>query len=190
MTDKTLFLSIIFILAISLSSWLMLRNNSNLTASQPSTENMTAFMRNVHYVNYNLDGQIHSKLSADQLTYYSKNSHAYFQNPKMQIYSKQSPSWFISAQFGKSKQGLQKVSLWNTVIIHPPTTNHKATTTIKTSKITIYPHQSRALTQRSVTIIRPGIIIQGKGLEANFKTGITKILADARSTVTPQPHYH
>jgi lipopolysaccharide export system protein LptC len=185
MTKKILSLHVIFILAIISSVWLMLHNDSDFTSNQTLKNNMSAFMKDVHYVDYNRDGHIHSKLSADQLIYYSKNSNAYFTNPKIQIYSKQLPSWFISADFGKSKKDLQTIYFWKHVIIHPPSQNH-VITTVKTSKMVIYPHQSRAFTKSPVTIVQPGAMIQGVGLEANFKTGVSKILADSRGTYDPK----
>src|SRR3990167_3141447 len=179
--NKNIWLSLVLIVVTCLSTILMLHSNPHrkslpmVLAHEPDS-----FMQDVSYYEYDSHGALHSHLSTPKIIHYSNKNAAQFEKPNVMVYTDKHIPWYISAEHGKSKQGVDWVYLWENVVIHQPEAPNNPQTTIKTSAITFYPMKSYAETYRDVTITRPGSIVQAKGMTADFKKGIITLLSHSR----------
>lgn len=180
MNQKVFWLSLILLVAVGVSTGLMLLGSPQHRLIHKKKKTMDAFMVNVIYVQYNEQGLVHSRLVSSTMDHYAENNTAYFTDPKILIYTQHRIPWHISALYGKSRHGTQWVYLWNKVKLHQPQLPQHPETTITTSALTVYPSTSRATTKRAVTITRPGSVIKGIGVKADFKTGIMQLLSHSR----------
>lgn len=143
------------------------------------------YMTNATYQDYNSQGELHALLNTPKMTHYPDNDTTQFLAPDVMMYTSQQVPWHITAEHGQSKQGTEKVLLWGNVIIHQPYRPGFPETTIKTSQITVYPDEQYAHTKKAVTIKRPGSTTDAIGLDADFKTGIFKLLSNSRGRYEP-----
>ena len=139
-----------------------------------------AFMRKVNYYQYSDEGNLHSHLVSPFIVQFSYKNSSYFISPHCLIYTSQHVPWIISADRGKSQNGIEWIYLWGHVKIHEPTQATKIKTTITTRNITIFPYRSFAQTDQPVTIVRPNSLIKAIGMTADLKTGIIHLLSHAR----------
>ncbi|MCB1826909.1 MAG: LPS export ABC transporter periplasmic protein LptC, partial [Coxiellaceae bacterium] len=181
MNRKTLWFSLILLLGAGLSIFLMIAREHQTEKTKP-TGGVNAFMVQAKYVDYDKDGALHSQLEANQMKHYVKQDTSLFTKPKILIYTEDRTPWYITSDYGKSQNGTKKVLLYSNVTLYqPPKPNHPETT-ITTSELTVYPKRSFAETDKKVKIKRPGTVIHGKGIEANLKTGIVRLLTQSRGT--------
>lgn len=184
MQKKTLSFSLILLIGASLSIWLMLmRDAKSTTTKQPNAVN--AFMTNPVYIEYNKQGQIHSKLNAKKMQHYEKDDTSIFTKPRVLIYTDDHIPWYIRSHYGKSMHGTKEVLLYDRVkLFQPQQTNHPKTTII-TSDLMIHPDKSLATTNKKVTVKQPGTVIKGKGIRANFKKSIFRLISQSNGVYTP-----
>lgn len=139
-----------------------------------------AFMREVNYYQYNDEGNLHSHLVSPFIVQFPYKNSSYFISPHYLIYTSQHVSWTISADRGKSQNGIERIYLWGHVEIHEPAHATKTETIITTRNITIFPYRSFARTDQPVTIVRPNSLIKATGMTADLKKGIIHLLSHAQ----------
>ena len=169
-------------LAASISMLFMLDRENHQKRRLTKPNGINAFMTNVTYIQFDQLGQLHSRLHTPDMEHYVKHDASFFSKPKILIYTADRIPWYITSNYGRSQNGTGKVYLWGNVVLHQPQRENHPETTILTSAITIYPKRYFAVTDRKVTVRRPGSIIKGKGVTANFKTGIIKLLTHSQGT--------
>ena len=185
MNRKTFWLSIILIVAACISVLFMLGRNSQTGNVKTKPNGINAFMTNATYTQFNKLGQIHSRIQTPNMEHYAKNDTSFFIKPVFLIYTDDRVPWHVKSDYGKSQNGTKKVYLWGNVVLHQPQLEDHPETTILTTALTIYPKRSFAKSNQEVTIYRPGSVIKGKGVTANFKTGIIKLLTHSRGVYEP-----
>ena len=183
--NRTLWFSLILLIGAGLSMFLMVVRGQKTIAIKPSG-GINAFMIHPVYKDYNKAGQLHSKLEANEMTHYLRHDMSLFTRPKILIYTDDRIPWHIVSNYGRSQQGTQKVFLYENVILHQPQEPSHPETTIKTSELTVYPNHSFAETNKKVLINRPGTVIHGKGIEADFKKGVVTLLTKSRGVYEPE----
>jgi lipopolysaccharide export system protein LptC len=161
--------------------------NDNKQVVQTSAHATDAFMLKANYYEYDTQGQLSSHMFSPKVTHQQYMNTTQYENPEVTIYSNKSITWIITADHGKSIHGVKKVLVWGHVkFVQPELTGREPTTTIiTTSSATLYPQKSFAETKQRVTITRPNAKITGKGLTADFKTGIFKLLSESRGSYAP-----
>ncbi len=185
MKRKTLLLSLILVVGAALSLLLMLHGAKNKPVNKMHKQ-LDAYMNNAHFTEYNQQGQVHSTLASPNVSHYQQNSIAFFNKPNIMFYTQTRIPWHINADHGKTKQGSKQVYLWGHVVIHQPPKKGYPETTIYTTKLTVYPQKSLAKTKQNVTIKRPGTLIKGRGMTANFKTGTYQLLSQSQAFYSPK----
>ena len=185
MNRKTFWLSIILIFAACTSVIFMLIRNDQTQDIQKKTGGINAFMTNATYTQFNKLGQLHTRMQTPNMEHYTENDTSFFIKPRILIYTSNRIPWHIKSDYAKSKHGMKKVYLWGNVVLHQPQLENYPETTILTSTLTVYPKRSFAETDQEVTIHRPSSVIKGKGVTANFKTGIIKLLEQSRGVYEP-----
>jgi lipopolysaccharide export system protein LptC len=114
----------------------------------------------------------------------NKNIH-WFQTPHICIFQTDQPSWEIRAQQAKSWNGGQRIVFTKDVVVHQNSGEKTAESTFKTEKITYYPKEKKASTDRLVTFEQPGNIIQSTGMNAYLDEKRVELLHQARGTYAP-----
>ncbi len=180
--NRNFWLSLFLIIAASLSTLFMLRSTQH--ESPPPTQQLNqrpdAFMVNVDYSEYDDQGNLHSHLLTPKVIHYPNQNSAVFAQPNFMIYTSERVPWYITAEHGTSRDGINSVFLRDDVHIHQPAEPDNPETTILTTTATIHPPQSTATTDDPVTIVRPGSLVKGTGMEANLKTGVIKLFSHSQ----------
>lgn len=185
MNKKNILLTVIMLTAFITTSILALLTAKKITkfsvtrATPDTTPDF--FMANTIYTKFNSDGQINNSIKAQAITHFPTNNVYFFQKPSMVIYQPHEKPWRISANQGKSEEGKTKVFLWDQVKIVRAAGIHNMAFDITTDVLTIYPDIKFAETKLPITIVQSGSTTQAVGAEADFKTGIIKLVSKVKS---------
>lgn len=181
--NKNIALSLSLIVLACLTSALMLRNvphRGHTSKQPPSNHQPDAFMRDISYYQYDEQGRLHSHLTSPFITHYPQQNASRFLHPHYLIYTDKRVPWTITANYGKSRNGIHWVYLWGSVKVHEPQQPTEPETKITTTTLTIYPMRSFAKTNQEVTIIRQNAIIKATGMTADLKKGVLHLLSHSR----------
>lgn len=152
---------------------------------KPAKHEPDAFMTQLNYQAFNKKGKLQVHLKAPEMSHYPLDNSSQFLKPNVVMYTDGGIPWHVSADHGRSKQGSKKIYLWGHVVIHQPNRPGLPETTITTSQMTVYPDKQYAETNKDVVITRPGSKTSATGLQADFKTGIFKLLSNSRGHYAP-----
>ncbi|ACJ20670.1 LPS export ABC transporter periplasmic protein LptC [Coxiella burnetii] len=182
-------ISLLLIVAACLSTLLILRKTTS--DERPSQAQLNhrpnAFMRDVNYYQYDEGGLLHSHLVSPLITHFPYQNSFQFTRPHYLIYTDKRIPWNITANSGKSQQGIKRIYLWDHVKVHEPPQPTEPETTITTSMLTLFPERSFAKTNDPVTITRPNAVIKATGMTSNLKKGLVHLLSHSRGVYEVEP---
>lgn len=139
---------------------------------KPKKPTINSFIIHAKFIEYNQYGQVKIIITSIKVTHMQTLGITYFEKPRIIGYTEKNRTpWHIHADLAISNQSGSKIILRGHVIAHQLPTSLHAESTITTSELTVFPKEARAITEKKVTIVRPGTIITGTGLVANLKTG-------------------
>ncbi len=183
-----LWLGLFFIIGLT-SGWILLSDHQYFSHKKPTLAAdvpvLDGYMTDAHLTQYDSQGQVHSSLYTPKMTHFHQDNTSYFDHPQVIAYSAKRIPWQVTAKFGKAIHDGDQVDLWGGVLIHQSPQPKVPETLIQTEAMTVYPHQSYAVTKQSVTFTRPDAHIQSIGMEAYFKEGIFKLTSAAQGTYAP-----
>lgn len=146
------------------------------------TTTINSFIIHAKFTEYNTLGQVKTIITADRVTHFQQSGISIFEKPYIISYTEKNRTpWHIHANRAISNKSGDKIILRGHVIVHQLPTSLHAEATIKTTELTIFPKASRAVTNKAVTIIRPGTIINGTGFTANLKTGRYELRSESNA---------
>ena len=181
---KVTYLYIFLFMLICMASALILHHNKN-QKTQNTKNIIDGFASHATLTEYDEQGDIKTVLSAESATHLEPDGTTHFKKPFIITYTKDRTPWHIHADIGVSdKNGHQIIFQHHILIRELPTARHPETR-ITTDALTIVPKESRAFTDQPVTLSRPGIIIHGVGLTANFKTGEYQLRSQSKAVYQP-----
>ncbi len=189
MNSKNLILSVLLLLAL-VSSWWLIRNSFTTDTAEninlPNTPD--SYMVQAHYTHYNQQGQLLSSVSSPHLIHYPKQDTSILDKPRLEFHAANGQTWIITADHGVSKYGVKVVYLTDNVKVERIDKQTRKTMTMTTTALTAYPPQDYAETNEPVTIVQPGSVINSVGLTANLKTGDITLLSNAQGVYeSPSP---
>lgn len=180
MTSKNFLLSLILLLGLALSWWLI-RNNfeihNSIAANQPNTPDQ--YMLQMDYTRFNSLGKLQDKIYAVKIIHFQNQDSSLLTQPRLLSYTNEY-NWDITADHGTSINGNEQILLKDHVIIKRLTVADNSLMVIKTSSLTAYPYKQMALTNQPVTVEQPDSIINSVGMIANLKTGNIKFLSKTK----------
>lgn len=187
LTLKNSVISLLLILAISLSSWSIyiskkLRLLTTVDSTQPDT-----FMENIVATIINDEGKRSLIIESPKMIHYPDNDTTDIQTPHITVFRDSPEPWHINSDYAKATQGINKIFFWSNVIIHHAKDIATTTTTLKTATLTVFPHQQIAKTEDAVTLVQPETTIHAVGMMANLEEGIVKLISQARGEYVPNP---
>ena len=181
--NKNIRFSLVLIVLVCLTTTALMLHNSPHHETLPKQQldhQPNAFMREVDYYQYNDEGDLRSHLVSPFIIHFPYKNSSRFTSPHYLIYTSQHMPWTISADRGKSQNGIEWVYLWGHVKIYEPSQATKVETKITTHNITIFPCRSFAQTDQPVIIVRPDSLIKATGMTADLKKGIIHLLSHSR----------
>ena len=187
---KNIWLCLLLIIAACISTALLVHSRRH-SLHRPTHLNQKpdAFMTDASYFEYDKQGNLHSHLSTTKILHYRSKNSSRFEHPKMMVYTDQHVPWYVSADHGRSHDGVKWVYLWDHVSLHQPDRPNNPETTINTSEMTVFPTKSFAKTDQNVTIVRPGSAVEATGMHADFKRGVITLLSHSRGVYeSTKPH--
>lgn len=134
---------------------------------------------------YDEHGLLKSQLTAKKTVHFDFQNSTIMTEPRMVIYTADHNVWNIQADRGHMVDGSQVIYLKGHVVLQSPGTVTSAATTVTTSTLTYYPARSFAETNQDVTILKPGVTLSAKGMNADLKKGIMITKSKTRGTYDP-----
>ncbi len=182
---STVFISLLAV-GVIISSNHVLKSHQNLLnyVRHNSPNKPDSLMFNVHYRDYSKTGALKSKLNAPKVTHLESHDTLVITKPRGVVYCDNGNEWTFSAKHGLSLHN-ETVYLTNHAILHKIETDSPVQTTVKSSKITLYPKKSFAESDQNVTITRAGSILKGKGMTADLRRNILTSLSHSRGIYAP-----
>src|SRR3990167_10058090 len=176
---------IILFLCISVASVLILRHTKTQAPLTSQKNTVDSFILQGAFTEYNEQGLIKTKMNAITITHFQKSGATQFEKPYIVTYTENRTPWHIRADQGVSDKTGSKIILTGHVNVHELQTAQHAETTITTTELTIFPKESRAVTDKMITLSRPGTVIHGTGFIANLKTGQYQLRSESEAVYQP-----
>ncbi len=178
-TKKQLIALIILIIIGLFTTWIFFSSQHlKYGRNNPNTPN--AFMTDVYGVKMSKLGKPKSILISPKIVSYTVDNKMNIDKPFVIIHNKNEPAWHIHALHGTTFNNLKKITLQDNVHIRQIHGQNSRNITLKTSKITLFPDRSFAITHKPVTVIQPGTIVHAIGLTADLNKGYVKLLSKAQ----------
>ncbi|MDR3490752.1 MAG: LPS export ABC transporter periplasmic protein LptC [Gammaproteobacteria bacterium] len=185
LTLKNISISILLILAISLSAWSILLSNTQTSNETIDPKQLDGYMQDVTAILLNKEGMAALKLVTPKMIHYPQDDTTDIQTPRVTFFRKSPQPWFIDADFAKSTHGINEILFWSHVDIHHPSDIENPKTTLQTESLTIYPEQQIAKTDLPVTFIQPDTIVHGVGMLADLNLGTIQLLSKTQGEYGP-----
>lgn len=184
LTFKNMFISLLLMIAVCLSSWSLLSKHAKPDATiDPSLPD--AYMEDVTAITMNNFGKPTLKLITPKMIHFASNDTTNIFSPKITVYRKSPNPWLINANFAKATQGINQILFWDNVVIYHPADKDDPLTTMKTSSLTVFPNKQVATTTKPVTITQPNTTINAIGMLADLNIGIVKLLSQTKGEYVP-----
>lgn len=179
MNTKNIFITIILLSLVIITSVLTLLTAKKLTSTHiNNTNNPDFFMNNVSYIKFDQKGNIINQFSTSKITHFATNNSYFFDNPRIKMYSANEQPWDITANKGKSEYGKSRIDLWDNVQVMQAASANNQDFNITTTALTFYPDTRCAETKEPITVIQNGSIAKAIGAQADFKVDTVKLLSD------------
>lgn len=176
-------LSLIAIALTSGSLWLAHRSIPtpvNLTPKQPDS-----WMEEVTATFMNKEGLPAARIVTPRVIHYAITDKTEFLKPAITLYRNSPEPWVITSHYAETTQGIEKIFLWDNVMIHHNHDRSQSTLQFNTDSLTVFPNQEVAETNDPVTLIQPDLLVHAKGMQANLKQGTIKLLSQVQGSYRP-----
>lgn len=170
-------------LATIASCFLVLQSSTMFTPNPTLDHLPDTYLNNVTVIRMDPDtGLPTNQLQAKTLIHFPEKNSSTILEPFFTFYQVNAEPWHLSAEYGKTQDGIEKITLWNHVRLKKSPGASNDPMEINTSQVDIYPNKQFAETQKPVSGTKPGIMLQGIGMHTNFKTGNIELLAKVQGT--------
>lgn len=186
---KLIFFGVFLLVAAGFSAVLFNKQtyHTSVLTHAEETRNPDSFMTNTHYREMDANGHIHVEIIAPKIVHYAYKNSSDFVAPNMTIYKDTKISWKVTSKTGHSTNGLERIDLYDDVVIDHLLKGDKVPPmALNSSAFTIYPNRDYGETNQAVTIVKAGNTIKGIGLQANLDTGNIKLLSQVDATYDKQ----
>ncbi len=185
-TGKNVIFSLLLAIGLVASFWLasdLLTPTAKEQANQPQTPD--SFMTDVHYVDFDNQGQWQSTLDVKHMVHYSQQDTAELEQPRLISKGKDQLTWIITADRGISHNGGKMLDLHGHVVVQRFENATQKTMQLNTESLTAYPKKKYANTDQPVTITQTGSVMKAIGMTADLNTGDIKLLNQAQGVYEP-----
>jgi LPS export ABC transporter protein LptC len=123
-------------------------------------------------------GKVNMTMTASKMLHYSVHNITEFTQPLVTIYQQEQMPWIITAGHATSYQGMQKIYLWEHVVIKKNSSIDPAT--LITDKLWLFPEHKLAKTSAAVTITQPNTSLTAVGFNADLNLGTIQLLSQVK----------
>jgi lipopolysaccharide export system protein LptC len=186
MTLRNSLISLLFVIAISLSVWSILVSHDAKPTHLAAEENLPdAFMENVVATIMNKQGTPALKIVTPKMVHYANHDLTDIQKPAVTVYRNSPNPWYINSDFAEATQGISQIVFSSNVVIHHVADLANPTTTMQTTTLTVFPDKQQAKTNEAITITQPDTIVHAIGMLADMNNGTVKLLSQAKGEYVP-----
>jgi len=151
----------------------------------PSTERPDFIADNLRTTEYNQQGFVASRVSAEHMEHYASSDITHFSKPVYLIYPENGKAqWQLSADRGQLNKNTSKVILENNVVIDAIDIEEPLQS-LSTQAVTVDLTTMIGTSQEMVYITGKGFMIQGLGLHADLNSQKLSLLSQIEGTYEP-----
>ncbi len=176
-------ISLVIVIFVSLVGALLIYFESS-SNPVPTTDNFVQsdrpdfFMEDISSIKLNNDGSIHYRLTASNLSHYTKIDRTELTNPQLTLYQTGRAPWELKAKMGTLLDNGNTINLKNEVELVQKDQIKAVPTQLTTTEITIKPNEHFAVTDKPVTIHSTEGLTTAKGLKAFLNTNKIELLSE------------
>lgn len=186
MTLRNTMLSLLLILAISLSAWtILVSKNAEPKHNLTDTSLPDAFMEDITATVMNKEGTPTLKVTTPKMVHYASNDSTDIDKPVVTIYRHSPNPWLISSDHAKATEGTSQILFWQNVVLNHTADTDNPQTTMHTDTLTVFPNKKIAQTDQPITINQPDVTVHATGMMANMNDGTVKLLSKAQGEYVP-----
>jgi lipopolysaccharide export system protein LptC len=176
---KNLFITIILLAIFSTASIVALMAAKRITIANPNATNTPDFfITNAVYIKFDQNGNISDQFYTGKIAHFTDHNNYIFDNPRIRIHNPGEQPWNITADKGRSEGGKSKIYLWDNVKVTQVASQNNADFDINTNALTVFLDIKFAQTDKPITIIQGGSVLNAIGAKANFKSGTVELLSN------------
>lgn len=108
------------------------------------------------------------------------------ETPQFLVPDRHGAYWDVRAQRGLVPDDGKELRLRGQVVAISPAETPPPTR-IETEELNLFPRENRAVSSATVTLTRPGLTMQGRGMRADFDRQQVSLLSDVRTRYVPNP---
>lgn len=146
-----------------------------------------AIMTNVTITEMDVTGVPSSILVTPEMVHYEEDDSTNMTTPHMTLFSPPEPPWQVTSVYGRTSNGIDKVYLWQDVVMTRPGSKFNPPETLLTPDFTIYPKTKYGETASPVKLLQPGMEVTGVGATADLNKKEINLLADTQAIYTQTP---
>lgn len=171
--------AIIAILVAALGYW-NIAPESPLDAQQdPIDDRIDFYIVNARTVQYQSDGKLHYRMTSNKAEHIKATDITLLDQPKLNLFRGTDLPWDISSLRGEVSPGGNEVELIDKVHV-TRTDDEGRTSTLTTSRLTVFPDEEYAQTQQAVRISTANGVTTATGMKAYFNDGRVHLLSNVR----------
>lgn len=152
-------------------------------SQQPAEDETDFFMLNATTTQFNAQGNVDHRLTAQQVTHYPNGDFTAATRPNITVIHQNNTPWNITAKHGRISQNNNIIELWDKVKLVRKTPANELK--IDTSKLTFNATEKVAHTKKAVVIVDNATHVNATGMTAYLRENRTKLLSNVRVTHDP-----
>ncbi len=182
-------LTLVLLLAAAISGWSLWKQRPDQAAAPAGNTRSDYLLHEFELVALDAQGQESFTLRAPQLARDPNDRSMQLQTPLFLIPARAGSSagaWEVRANTGQVNAEGDELRLRGAVEAKTADTATRPVQ-MSTEQLNIYPQQRRASSQAKVTIVQPGLILSGHGLEANLDDSQLLLKSDVKARYARTP---
>ncbi|HKK13935.1 MAG TPA: LPS export ABC transporter periplasmic protein LptC [Gammaproteobacteria bacterium] len=189
MPVRTVTIALVLALAAVLTGWLYSELTSHSVSSGTDRRHVADYyVTDFTATSMDRRGRPERRLSAERLVHYADDDTSRLTRPHLEIFTRDTPPWHISARTGWVSAGGSVVRLSGDVQIHRAGAGGVRAVNGHTTELTVHPDRRYAETDREITLTSPGIRVKSVGMRANMEADRVELLSTVRGTYETNTH--
>lgn len=145
------------------------------------------YMKVLTVSHYTEDGSLKDKIIANFWGYNPTSKTSALIKPNIYIFKENGSQWLISANKGNAfhetiDAKVSKLDLDDNVVMQRFASSSFAPIKLSTAHVSYYPQQESVETTSFVEMLKPGVLITGKGLTSDLKKNKVNLLSDVKTS--------
>lgn len=146
-----------------------------------------AVMTDVTVTEMDVNGIPNSILVTPTMTHYEEGDVTDMTTPHLTLFSPPGSPWQITSVYGRTTDGIDKIYMWQDVVMTRPGSTFNPPETLLTPDFTVYPKTKYGETASPVKLLQPGMVVTGVGATADLLKKEIDLLADTKTVYTQAP---